>query len=574
VVSRLLRRLRRSQLVAVARLVPGHEWLRDGLDALTAACAPSFEATFDVPNEVRGSVLTIRGRALMHRRGPATVDLELDGATIGRARLRLPRPAPGIHRPASLFAGFEHVVVVESSQETSLHTIDAVVSDGCGWRRHIGRRTVRVTRQMLSEAEDSGAKALRERTRRAVGAAPRPAPRAPGDTRYRVVVFAHQLDVGGGQLYLQELLRHLVPNVESCTVVSPADGGLRTELELLGADVVVTGPAAFADTAGYEGRVRELSLFLLGSSCDIVVVNTLSDFPAVDAASRLGIPTLWAIHESFEVDHWLAVRFGPGGTHPYIADRVKASLGAASRLVFESQATSEMFARYASAGRRVVVPYGVDVDAIDRYAAAFDRKAARERHGLGVDATVLLCVGTVEERKGQACLIEAFSELAAAHPSTELVLVGDQPVPYSAALHELIDALPLSGRARLVPTTTDIWEWYALSDVLVSASDIESMPRSMLEAMAFGVPVLAAAVFGVPELVHDGENGWLCEARDMRALTSVMRRVLGLSAEERQRAGAAGRRLVGEHHRSPNYARSYIELFGELVAEARQGGAD
>jgi len=330
-------------------------------------------------------------------------------------------------------------------------------------------------------------------------------------------------------------------------------------------EVIVTGQAPIAGLDAYEAHVRDVSLLILESGCQVVLVNTLSDFAAVDAASRVGVPSVWAIHESFEVDHWLEMRFGSGGPHPYVAQRMKTSLGAASRLVFESQATSDMFAAYTDAGRRSVVPYGVDMAGIGEYAAAFDRAAARQRHAIPQDATVLLCVGTMEERKAQATLAEAFSEVAPAHPEAVLVLVGDRPGPYSAALHRLLDCLDLGESVRLLPGTPEIWEWYALADVLVSGSDVESLPRSMLEAMAFEAPVLSAAVFGVPELVHDGETGWLFEPRDMRTLTDAMRRVLDLPAGVRKAAGLAARALMEERHRSVDYGQAYAEIFQELT---------
>lgn len=106
-----------------------------------------------------------------------------------------------------------------------------------------------------------------------------------------------------------------------------------------------------------------------------------------------------------------------------------------------------------------------------------------------------------------------------------------------------MDATGLGDRHRLLPPTPDILEWYALADVLVSASDIKSMPRSMMEAMALGVPVLSAAVHGIPSLISDGVNGWLFAPRDMEALVEGMRRVLVLDDSARSAVGEAANSL-------------------------------
>ena len=524
-----------------------------------------FAGSFDMPAEVTGSVLTVEGWAVVDRRGPSTVDIELDGTPVGRARLRLPVSDLETQSPYTPFAGFELSIVLESEEETTSHSLAAVVSGSKGSRFRMGERTIQVAARRTTEKEAHQAAILRARTQHAVESAPRPSPPPPREGSFRVLVFTHQLDLGGGQLYLQELLRQLAPILESCTVVSRSDGELRGELELLGIDVIVTGMALPVDMATYEGQVREHSMLILDSACQVALVNTLGDAAAVDAAARLGVPSVWAIHESFEVDHWLEICCGRGGPQPYVGERMKTSLGAATRLVFESQATSDMFARYADQERRLVVPYGVDIDGMTDYMTGFDRAAARKHHGLQPHGTVLLCVGMLEERKAQACLVEAFAEVAAEHPDATLVLVGDRPGPYSTALHHLIESLELGDRIRLLPSTKGIWEWYALSDVLVSASDVESLPRSMLEAMAFGLPVLSAAVFGVPELIRDAENGWLFEPRDMQALVVGLRRVLDLEPDARQTIGLRARTLVRERHRSTNYGRSYAELFRQVT---------
>jgi glycosyltransferase involved in cell wall biosynthesis len=541
----------------IVRGVSGREAVL--LDRLFRLRSDQFAGYIDVPVTTVGPVFTVRGMAAVSGRGPSIVEIEVDGVRVGRARLRIPRADP-----YGQF-GFEYAGVLDDDAGTP-HTVGAVVSGMDGSRFRMSDVAINVTVPSTTEVDAQQAAILRATTREEVGAATRSMSSISPDEKIRLLVFTHQLDLGGGQLYLQELLRQLMPMLESCTVVSLLGGVLRTELELLGAHVVVTGNIPPDDVVAYEDQVRELSMLILESSCHVVLVNTLVGFPAVDAAVGMHISTVWAIHESFELDYWLAMFFGHRRPHPYVRERMKASLKAASRLVFEAQATSDIFAAYADQDRRLVVPYGVDIHAIIEYMAAFNRSVARARQGFEPDTIVLLCVGTVEERKSQACLVEAFAEVVLDHPNATLVLVGDQPGPYSAALHRQIALLGLGDRLRLLPTTKDIWEWYAQSDVLISASDVESLPRSMLEAMAFGLPVLSADVFGVPEVIQDGECGWLFEARDMRSLVKALHRVLDLSPDERQTVSLAARTLAHHQYHSSNYGNSYAELFRELTS--------
>lgn len=88
----------------------------------------------------------------------------------------------------------------------------------------------------------------------------------------------------------------------------------------------------------------------------------------------------------------------------------------------------------------------------------------------------------------------------------------------------------------------------------------------MLEAMALGCPVLAAAAFGVPELISDGDTGWLMQPRDHAALVAGLRRVLALDAASRAAVGNAGRAVVHARHRRDAWARRFLQTIDEVEA--------
>jgi glycosyltransferase involved in cell wall biosynthesis len=512
--------------------------------------------------EIQGDELNVRGWACIEGRGPARVEVTIDGRPVGRASLRIPRPdLASLSILDSLpLAGFTYHGAFAEAACGSVK-IGATVLGFEGGRDSLEPRTVR--RAVGTPSAESAARTatLRNRTQRLIESPGR----QPQRHDLHLLVFAHSLRIGGAEHYLTELLRNLAPRLPRCTVVSPADGPLREVLEEWGIEVVVTGRKLRGDPETFEGQIRELALFMVGSHPDVVLINTLAEWPAGDAAQRIGLPIIWCIHESYRLERWLDLTVGHGEWDPYLKDRLIATLGATDRLIFVAEATSRLFAPYSDAQRRVVVQYGVDVDAIGRFEGAFDRSAARGEHGIRSDAVVLLSVGVVEERKATACLVEAFTEVAGDHPEAALIVVGDHPCIYSEFLHRLMDEAGLGDRLRLLPISSEIWRWYALSDVLISASDLESLPRSMLEAMAFGLPILSTNVFGVPELIEDGQNGWLLPASDMAEQIAALRRVLDMHPEERQSVGEAGRETVWRDHRSTGYCESYWQMINELA---------
>ncbi len=536
-------------------------------DRLFALRGDGVSGRIEIPANgaiLEGDLLLVRGWASSVD-GLASIDIELDGNVLGQARLGLPRldvheSSPGRYGPA---CGFEFRGSVTSPTERDARQLVVSIVDQRHERARLGALEIAVAGSRLSAAEEESADRLRDLTARAIQRS------VGGDRSPRrdVLVFTHSLALGGGELYLQDLLRGMLRELERCTLVTPAFGPLGPELESLGVDVVVRRTGIPHEIAAYEGAIRELALFISASGSSCVLLNTVTEWMAAEAAQRAGVPTIWAIHESFEPGDWLALNFDGAKVPPYIRSRFEAALRNASRLVFEATATRSMYTRIGvPEGAALTMPYGIDIDAIDTYAASFERDRARSRHDLPLDATVLLSMGVFQERKSQAWLVQAFESISKVHPHAVLVLVGDHPSPYSQGVHDVINALGLSERVRTVPITADVWEWYALADILVSTSDVESLPRSMLEAMALGCPVLASAAHGIPELITDGETGWLMRPRDNTALVAGLHRVLRLDAEQRRSISEAAREQVAASYRTEQFAAAYLRLIDELEA--------
>ena len=461
--------------------------------------------------------------------------------------------------PHAEVAGFEQLVDLSGLAATRTEVEVAVRAWSLDSRSEtVARRTYRLSSAAPLDDRSARAEVLRHRLD-GIRARVRP------DGDLNLVVFTHDLGYGGGQLWLAELLRRAGAGTRfDCTVVSPIGGPLLEDFERLGIEVHVTQEYPVRDIEQYEGRILETAQWLANRSHNAALVNTFGAFFGADAANRLGLPTVWAIHESWPPSLIWSVAYPPGLADPLVRRSVDRALGATGALIFEADETRRQFEPWAGAGRAVVVPYGIDVAAVDRYVATTTKARARRDAGLPADARVLLVMGTTERRKGQTVLAEAFARLAQRYRDALLVFVGDTGTPYAESLGRLVRRSGLGDRARLVPVVEDTYRWYRAADFLVGASDVESLPRSVLEGMAFGIPVVATSVFGLPDLLSDGETGFLYEPLDLRATVGALERVLGLDPAAAQRVGAAGRRLVAEHHDSAGYAADVVALLEGL----------
>ncbi|MGB0100757.1 MAG: glycosyltransferase family 4 protein [Nocardioides sp.] len=182
-------------------------------------------------------------------------------------------------------------------------------------------------------------------------------------------------------------------------------------------------------------------------------------------------------------------------------------------------------------GRQVdVVPNGVDPGryAVGRYAVG--RVA-------GGDSPRAVWVGVLDPVKR----VDLLLDVVAGVPGLRLDLVGDGPL--RSSVDRRVSEPDLAGRVTLAGWVDDPASRFAEADLYLLSSAAENCPLSLLEAMASGLPVVATAVGGVPEVVRDGVDGLLCRADDRAGLAAAVQRLAG-DAALRARMGAAARQRI------------------------------
>ncbi|MGH9026928.1 MAG: glycosyltransferase family 4 protein [Acidimicrobiia bacterium] len=491
------------------------------------------------------------------------VEVFADASPVGRARLFSgPRPDIGdrFADPTAALAGFWHLFEVDAPPGATVRVgVEAITRNGVVV---LGQREVTIPPPpLLEEPDRAWISAL---SARAAMAAETHVP----EDGVNLLVVAHDLRLGGAQLWLQEILRRLLgePDV-ACTVMAPRDGPLRRELEASGARVHLIGP--FPSSAGaYEAMAREMTHVAAADGCNVALVNSIGAFIGADVATRCGIPSVLAIHEHYSLNAFLHFAFGGAQPDTHVRAHARQAVDQASAVGFVANATRELWSHDAPAARRerfVLVEYGIPLAAFK--APPEQRSHLRAAHGFAGEDRVLLCVGSVEARKGQSNLVLALDRIAADHPEAQLVLLGTEPTPYTAALARLLDGLGLERRVRMVDATIEVAKWYAMADALVLASDAESLPRVIIEAMAAGIPVLATQVGGVTELVRDRDTGLVCEPRDVGELADGLVRLLTLPDDDRRALVDHAASLIEARRDVDRYTAAFSHLVRELAKD-------
>ncbi|HLZ25603.1 MAG TPA: glycosyltransferase [Ktedonobacterales bacterium] len=216
--------------------------------------------------------------------------------------------------------------------------------------------------------------------------------------------------------------------------------------------------------------------------------------------------------------------------------------------------------------RLALVLNGVDIPDAARLGS--ERMSARARLGIAPDAPVAGIVARLTPVKDQGVFLRAAQIVRDRLPQARFVVVGGGPersmLETLAAELGLGDAVLFTGQIASSDLVLPAF------DVAVLCSRHEGMPNALLEAGAWGVPQVAIAVGGVPEIVLDGQTGLLAQGRDVDALAARMHRLLSDPALAR-RFGEASRQHVATKFSTGAMIRHYEEIYTAVAA--RRGGA-
>ncbi len=188
--------------------------------------------------------------------------------------------------------------------------------------------------------------------------------------------------------------------------------------------------------------------------------------------------------------------------------------------------------------------------------------ALRRSLDIAANATVLLTVGRLSKEKGHSDLLRALALMrAAGEPKLDLLLAGDGPE--RSALEALCAELNLQDSVHFLGFQVNVRPLYGIADLFVLPSHSEGSPNVLLEAIDAGVPIIATAVGGIPEIVENEVSALLVDQQNETALASAIRRMLGDEAlRERLRSSA---RLVLPRHTPEQYFRHIAQVFETVL---------
>lgn len=210
-----------------------------------------------------------------------------------------------------------------------------------------------------------------------------------------------------------------------------------------------------------------------------------------------------------------------------------------------------------------LIENGVAIPLIDKTTRLSD---FRQSLAIGNEQIIIGSIGRLSKEKGHAHLIEAAARLCADFPQARFVLVGDgvcRDHLKRLAAERGVDMIVLFPGWR-----SDMETVYRGLDIVALPSLTEGLPMALLEAMSYGVPSVASAVGGCPDVIEQDLSGILCPPGDVAALEAALRRLISDSSL-RRKFGEAGYARVVEKYSMKRYVEQFEQLYRQVIGSAQ-----
>jgi len=333
---------------------------------------------------------------------------------------------------------------------------------------------------------------------------------------------------GGGQISLF----HLVTNIDRavfCPYVNlPADGDLADQLRRQGIEVIIqTFPRSFDFKIHRHFRAL-YNLLKLIEQYKIDLLHTdgpRNTFYAGIAAKIKGVPLMWHVRASNRdrFDHLL-----------YLLS---------TRLILVANSLRSRFDWIGKSSKFVTIYNGITLS--EREGRKLSSKV-RQAYGIKHKSLLIATIARIEPLKGHKYLIEACGGIKDELGDFHLLLVGDiVDLGYLNECKELARKFGIHDRITFSGHRNNVNQILNEIDIFVLPSLFEAFPRSLIEAMCAGKPVIATDVGGCTEAVEDTVSGFIVPPKNPEALAETVH-MLGRDTELRQKVGRAARSRAEE----------------------------
>jgi glycosyltransferase involved in cell wall biosynthesis len=307
----------------------------------------------------------------------------------------------------------------------------------------------------------------------------------------------------------------------------------------------------------YNFRIRK---WLKEKDIDLVFCNGMRSVFYLGWAARLAkVPTIWFHQRGFSRSHWMSP------LDLRVANRILVIAKECQNIFSEKD--QKRFAR-----KIVEFHHGFVFNTISKEEQVRFHREVREELHLEPDSILVGLVAAFHERKGHDLLIEAAPSLLEAFPKIRFLFIGDTSSSGNVYEQKIRTMLSERGLEKVFIWTgfrSDMPRIYSALEAVVLPSRMEGMPNTLIEALGYGIPVVATEVGGVRSIIRENVHGRVIPVDDSAALAGAIREVI----EENRDAPDGPAELRSQFSRNTFSIENCVERFDQQVHSVLSKGS-
>lgn len=361
----------------------------------------------------------------------------------------------------------------------------------------------------------------------------------------KILLVSHNLELEGATWSLFYLAKGFKDIGWKVSILSPQKGPLIYEYRKHDIDVII------------EDFKKIDYFFKKDFQC--FFVNTIIGFKFLEKLDQEEIKrTVWCIRESEREVYFKKYK-----------DLRKEYFCQVKNVVFVSDVTRGIYEDLDVSKNFITIHNGLDLEKIYLFKRENLKNNLRKRYGFLENDYITSIIGTVCLRKGQVEFVEAAIDFLKSNNDNQmkfLVVGAGRGGSYEKRIKEIIKENYCEKNIFVIDETSDVFNYYYMSDLFVCNSYVESFPRVILEAMAFELPIISTNVYGIPEQIEDKKEGLLLVAGDVLDLKNKLDWMIKNKLKAKEMAINA-RKKIEEKFSFEIMINKYIDLIKKICVE-------
>lgn len=375
---------------------------------------------------------------------------------------------------------------------------------------------------------------------------------------------------GGGEQYIQNIVRYIDRNRFNPIVAIPDEGSLRPALEAQNVTVACLNinngwlkPKQnwYLALSNLQDNVHRIVDFIKKNNIELVHTNSNIRWEGALAANLCGIHHIYAIRVDFDPTLHVYSHFPLQN-----ASFAQLMTSLSSRILSVSQQCADSLSPPIPSDKIRIINNGLDSTKYDRLFSSIKPCNIRTELGIPENTPLITAAGRISPDKGFDVYLQAANAILKIHPKTHFLLAGaDENKHFSDTLKRSALNQQIHEHFHFLGFRKDIAEILVESDIFVLSSRHEGQSNALLEAMACECAIIATRCSGVEDVIVDNINGILVEIGNVESLTTALTQLIS-QPQKRKTLAYSAREHIKRHFQIQDKVEQLMQLYDETLA--------